>query len=111
MTPTYLYTIRAGQSVRVPIDLDAVRAEGWPAVDMGLAEPYFQRPLSTQYKPTRQAYGKHAAMIADLAQDERITVKAWRTELLYEIERKYKVNRKVAGYLLRQARKRKGETP
>ena len=105
MTPTWLYTIRAGQSVRVPIDLDAP-----DMVDMAQAEPYDEPPPKVQYKPARQAYGKHAAMIADLAQDERITVKAWRTELLYEIERKYKVNRKVAGYLLRQARKRKGES-
>ena len=108
---TYLYTIRAGQSVRVPIDLDAVRRDGWPAVDMELAQPYFQRPLSTEYQPPRRSYGKHAGAIAELAQDERIASKVWTVELLDEIERKYKVNRKVAGYLLRQARKRKGETP
>ena len=105
MTPTWLYTIRAGQSVRVPIDLDAP-----DMVDMTQAEPYDEPPLRAQYKPARQVYGKHAAIIAEIAKDDRIASKAWRTELLYEIERRYDVNRKVAGYLLRQARKRKGES-
>ena len=109
MTPTWLYTIRAGASVRVPIDLAAVRRDRMWAVDMELAEPYDEPPPKVQYKPARQVYGKHAAMIAEIAKDERITSKAWRTDLLYEIERRYDVNRKVAGYLLRQARKRKGE--
>ena len=111
MTPTWLYTIRAGQSVRVPIDLDAGRRLTLWAIDWSHAEPYDEPPLRAQYKPARQVYGKHAAIIAEIAKDDRIASKAWRTELLYEIERRYDVNRKVAGYLLRQARKRKGETP
>ena len=44
MTPTWLYTIRAGHSVRVPIDLAAVRRDRMWAVDMELAEPYDEPP-------------------------------------------------------------------
>jgi len=109
MTPTWLYTIRAGQSVRVPWQ-DVVRTQYGAEIDWQHAEPYDEPPLRAQYKPARQVYGKHAAMIAEIAKDDRIASKAWRTELLYEIERRYDVNRKVAGYLLRQARKRKGES-
>ena len=108
MIATWLYTIRDGASVRVPWQ-DVVRTQYGAEIDWQHAEPYDEPPLRAQYKPARQVYGKHAAMIAEIAKDDRIASKAWRTELLYEIERRYDVNRKVAGYLLRQARKRKGE--
>ena len=55
MTPTWLYTIRAGQSVRVPIDLDAVRSDRMWAVDWSLAEPYYEPPLRAQMPTTEQS--------------------------------------------------------
>ena len=51
---TWLYTIRAGQSVRVPIDLDAVRRDGWLDVDMTQAEPYDEPPLRAQMPTAEQ---------------------------------------------------------
>ena len=54
MIATYLYTIRAGQSVRVPIDLDAVRRDRMWAVDMELAEPYDEPPLRAQMPTAEQ---------------------------------------------------------
>ena len=61
MTPTWLYTIRAGQSVRVPIDLDAVRSDRMWAVDMELAEPYDEPPLRAQMPTAEQRRREHIA--------------------------------------------------
>ena len=54
MTPTWLYTIRAGQSVRVPIDLNAGRRLTLWAVDWQHAEPYYEPPLRAQMPTTEQ---------------------------------------------------------
>ena len=59
MTPTWLYTIRAGHSVRVPIDLAAVRRDRMWAVDMELAEPYDEPPLRAQMPTTDQRRLEH----------------------------------------------------
>ena len=53
MIATWLYTIRAGQSVRVPIDLDAVQGH-LLAVDWSHAEPYYEPPLRAQMPTTEQ---------------------------------------------------------
>ena len=54
MTPTWLYTIRAGQSVRVPIDLDAGRRLTLWAVDWQHAEPYYEPPLRARMPTAEQ---------------------------------------------------------
>ena len=54
MIATWLYTIRAGQSVRVPIDLNAGRRLTLWAVDWSLAEPYYEPPLRAQMPTAEQ---------------------------------------------------------
>jgi hypothetical protein len=52
MTPTWLYTIRSGQSVRVPWQ-DVVQTHYGADINWSHAEPYYEPPLRAQM-PTRE---------------------------------------------------------
>ena len=58
MTSTWLYTIRAGQSVRVPWQ-DVVRKHYGAEIDWSHAEPYDEPPLRAQMPTTDQRRLEH----------------------------------------------------
>jgi len=58
MIATWLYTIRAGQSVRVPWQ-DVARTQYGAEIDWQHAEPYYEPPLRAQMPTTDQRRLEH----------------------------------------------------